>query len=328
MTDILDRLHTAAPVWNAGMGGGLAGPTLAAAVSEAGGLGVLGVGGGLPRAAILAYVDETRRLTRRPFGANIILPMSDGSDIEACFDARVDVLVLFWGDPQPFLADARRRGIAVIAQCGGPDDAVAAADAGVDAVMVQGTEAGGHVKALAPLAETVPATVRALGRRIPVIAAGGLATGDDIATALGYGARAVSLGTRFLASTEAAAVETYKARLLTARAADTVFTDLFDIGWPRANHRVLRNATYQAWEAAGCPPPGARPGEGEEIGTIPAGDDRAPLPRYAVMPPMTGFEGDVDAAALYAGESVERIDAIAPAADLVRRLMEELRAAT
>lgn len=328
MTDLLDRLRNAVPVWSAGMGGGLAGPQLAAAVSEAGGFGVLGVGGGLPRAAVLELVSATRALTSRAFGANVILPMSDGEDIAACFDARVDVLVLFWGDPQPYVADAHRRGMFVVAQCGGPEDAVAAADAGVDAVMVQGTEAGGHVKALAPLAETVPAAVRALGRRVPVIAAGGLATGADVATALGYGARAASLGTRFLASTEAAAVDAYKARVVAARAADTVFTDLFDIGWPRANHRVLRNTTYTAWEAAGRPAPGARPGEGEEIGTIPAGAERVPLPRYAVMPPMSGFEGDLEAAALYAGESVERIDAVVPAAELVTRLLDELRAAS
>ncbi|MEQ8230857.1 MAG: nitronate monooxygenase [Gammaproteobacteria bacterium] len=327
MPDLLDRLHTSAPLWSAGMGGGLAGPALTAAVSEAGGFGVLGCGGGLPRAEVSRLIAQTRALTSRAFGANVILPMSDGSDIEACFDARVPVLVLFWGDVQPFVADAHRRDMYVVAQCGGPDDAVAAADAGVDAVIVQGSEAGGHVKARAPLAETVPAAVRVLGP-VPTIAAGGIATGADIADALALGARGVSLGTRFLACSEAAAHDDYKARVVAAAAADTLLTELFDIGWPAAAHRVLRNAVVSAWEAAGRPAPGARPGEGEEIGTIGRGESQVVVPRYSVLPPVTDFDGDLEAVALYAGESVDRIDAVADAATIMTNLMEELRAAT
>ena len=327
MPDLLDRLHTRAPIWSAGMGGGLAGPALTAAVCEAGGFGVLGCGGALPRAQVTRLIEQTRALTSRAFGANIILPMSDGSDIEACFDARVPVLVLFWGDVQPFVADAHRREMYVVAQCGGPDDAVAAADAGVDAVIVQGCEAGGHVRARAPLAETVTQAVRILGP-VPTIAAGGLATGADIATALAYGARGVSLGTRFLASREAAALGAYKERVVAAGAGDTLMTELFDIGWPAAAHRVLRNATVEAWERAGRPPAGERPGEGEEIGTIGAGEERVGIPRYSVLPPVTDFAGDVESAALYAGESVARIDSIGDAAAIMATLMDELRAAT
>lgn len=326
MPDLIDRLHTPCPIWNAGMGGGLAGPALVAAVCEGGGLGVLG-SGGLPGSAVCDLIAQTRALTSRPFGANIILPMSAGDDIEACFDARVPVLVLFWGDIQPYVADAHRRGMFVVAQCGGPDDAVAAADAGADAVIVQGTEAGGHVKAESPLARTLAATIAVLGP-IPVLAAGGLATGADVAAALDSGARAVSLGTRFLATAEAAAVAEYKARIVAARAADTVLTKMFDLGWPDAQHRVIRNTIYDDWEAAGSPPPGQRPGEGEEIGTIGEGESRVPLPRYSVYPPGTSFAGDLDAAALYAGESVEHITDVPSAAELLARLMDELRAAS
>ena len=326
MPTLLDRLHTRYPIWSAGMGGGLAGPALTAAVSESGGFGVLGTGG-LPGAVVTARIAATRALTSRAFGANIILPMSDGGDIEACFDARIAVLVLFWGDVQPFVADAHRRGMFVVAQCGGPEDAVAAADAGVDAVIVQGTEAGGHVKARAPLAQTLPATIAVLGP-VPVLGAGGLATGDDIASVLGRGAGAVSLGTRFVAASEAAAVDGYKARIVAAQACDTVMTKLFDVGWPDANHRVIRNTAYTRWEAAGCPSAGERPGEGEEIGTIGTGERRISLPRYTVYPATLGFEGDLDSIALYAGESVERIADVAPTASIVERLMAELRAAT
>ena len=326
MPHLLDRLHTRYPIWNAGMGGGHDGPALVAAVAEAGGFGVLGTGG-LPRDAVAQLIAATRALTSRAFAANIILPMSDGSDIEACFDARVPVLVLFWGDVQPFVADAHRRDMYVVAQCGGPDDAVAAADAGVDAVIVQGTEAGGHVKARTPLAESLALTRPQLGA-VPLIAAGGLATGADIAAALQAGAGAVSLGTRFLATHEAAAAPGYKERLVRAAASDTLLTELFDGGWPRAAHRVIRNETVAAWEAAGCPTPGNRPGEGDEIGTIGGGPSPHVLHRYSVFPAVADFNGDLDATPLYAGVSVERIGSLADTATLMDTLMAELRAAT
>lgn len=325
MRTLLDHLNLKLPIWSAGMGGGMAGPALVAAVCEAGGFGVLGAGG-VPGALTSDWIAQIRALTSRPFGANIILPMSDGSDIEACFDARVPVLVLFWGDVQPYIKDAHKRGMYVVAQCGGPDDAVVAADAGVDAVIVQGVEAGGHVKAHAPLVSSVSAAVKVLGP-LPVIAAGGIATGSDIADALALGAQAASLGTRFVTSVEANAFEDYKRRLLEAHASDTVMTTLFDIGWPDATHRVLRNLGYERWEAAGKPGPGARPGEGEEVGELLLGERRVLLKRYSVMPPMHGFDGDLDAMALYAGESVEGIHDIAPAGALVERLLAELRRA-
>lgn len=325
MRTLLDHLNIKLPIWSAGMGGGLASPALVAAVSDAGGFGVLGAGSA-PGALISSWIAEIRALTSRPFGANIILPMSDGSDVEACFDARVPVLVLFWGDTQPYVKDAHQRDMFVVAQCGGPEDAVAAADAGVDGVIVQGLEAGGHVKAHAPLTETLQATLKVLGP-IPVLAAGGIATGADIAAVLDRGAQAASLGTRFVASIEAAACAGYKERIVTAAAADTVMTHLFDIGWPDAQHRVIRNSTYDRWEAAGRPVPGQRPGEKQVVGELLLSEQRILLERYSVIPPLASFDGDLDGMALYAGESVERITDILPAEALVARLLAELRRA-
>ena len=326
MRNLFDHLNPKFPILNAGMGGGLAGAELAAAVNAGGGLGVVGAGA-MPPALIEGLVADTRKLTSKPIGANIIMPMSDGSDIEACFDAEVEVLVLFWGDPQPYVKDAHRRGMFVISQCGDAADASACADAGVDAVIIQGTEAGGHVKATAPLQETLATTVATLGN-LPVIAAGGIATGQHIATALEAGAAGVSIGTRFVASQEARALDEYKHRIVDATSSDTVFTQLFDIGWPNANHRVIRNSTYDQWEAAGEPDSGERPNEGEIVGTYQVGEQKIDIPRYAVYPAALEFSGDIEATALYAGESVDNIDTVQSTAEIMDGLVAELKTAT
>jgi nitronate monooxygenase len=119
------------------------------------------------------------------------------------------------------------------------------------------------------------------------------------------------MGTRFVASDESDAHPRYKARLLQAEARDTALTELFNVGWPASPHRVLRNTTYQAWEAAGSPPSGERPGEGEEV--------VSGIPRYAANLPLAGMEGDVEAMAMYAGQSVGAITEVEPAAAIVER---------
>lgn len=325
MRNLIDRLELDFPIWSAGMGAGVAGPELVAAVAEAGGFGVLGAGGAGGDLTAL-WIERTRALTSRAFGVNLLLPLSRGDDVEACFDARVAVLVLFWGDVQPYVRDAHRRGMFVVAQCGGPEDAVAAADAGADAVILQGNEAGGHVRAAVPLAEQLSATATALGP-LPVIAAGGLARGADLAAALERGAAACSLGTRFVATEEANAFADYKRRLVSACAEDTVLTTLFDRGWPDAPHRVLRNGAYERWQAAGSPAPGHRPGEDEDVGEVEVEGRRLLVKRYAVMPPLARFDGDLEAMPLYAGTSVTGIDDVPPAGAVVARLMDELRRA-
>ena len=173
-TDICRQLGVSHPIWNAGMGGGLAGPALAAAVSNAGGFGVLGMGG-LPEPVINEQILELRRLTDGPFGVNIILPLlgDDDSPIECCLEQRVPVLILFWGDPAPYIDRAHTVGTKVVVQAGSVEEARAAAAAGVDAVMIQGVEAGGHVKSTTSLSILLPATVDAVAP-LPVIAAGGI----------------------------------------------------------------------------------------------------------------------------------------------------------
>ncbi|MGR8946761.1 MAG: NAD(P)H-dependent flavin oxidoreductase [Gammaproteobacteria bacterium] len=325
MSLIHEKLNIRVPIWNAGMGIGIAGARLTAGVSNARGLGVLGAGG-LSSAEIQAQILDVRRLTSRAFGVNIILPLLASNEIETCFDERVPLMVLFWGDVSPYIKDAHRRDILVIAQCGDAEDATAAADAGVDGIIIQGTEAGGHVKASTTLKTNLAQTLKAVAP-LPVIAAGGIATGQGIADALLEGASAASIGTRFLATEEALVTNDYKQRVINAQAKDTVLTELFDMGWPNAQHRVIRNRTYQDWEQHGSAKPGTRRGENESIGFLTVPDGRQELPRYTIFPPVPNVAADPDDLALYAGESCEQVNDLLSVANLMENLQTELRAA-
>jgi nitronate monooxygenase len=165
--------------------------------------------------------------------------------------------------------------------------------------------------------------VDAVGRT-PVIAAGGIADGRGVAAALALGAAGVWMGTRFLASEEAAVDDSYKDRVVAASEADTLYSTLFDDGWPDAPHRVLENSTVEDWKAAGRPPSGERPGEGERVAALP---DGTPVVRYSDVIPLPGMTGDLEALALYAGQSAGLVDAVKPAADIVADLARETLAA-
>lgn len=309
------------PILSAPLGGGTAGPELVAAVSNAGGLGLLGIGG-LPAAAVRQQVRDTRKRTSKPFGAGLLLPFLAGGELEVCVAEGVSAILLFWGDVAPHVAQAKRAGIRVFAQVGSVAEAKTAAAAGVDAIVAQGFEAGGHVRGATSLATLVPAVVQAVAP-LPVVAAGGIATGRGLVAALGLGAEAVLMGTRFLASEESRAAFEYKQRVARACAEDTVHLTLFDNGWPDAAHRVLRNKAVSEWEAAGRPPSGRRPGEGTIVGRMPIGDTMVDVPRYSAGNPMIGFEGDLEYTVLYAGESCSLVNDIRPAAAIVRDTIAE-----
>ena len=242
--------------------------------------------------------------------------------IAAALDARIPVLVLFWGDPAPFVDPAHAAGTKLVVQVGSAEEAAAAARAGVDAIIAQGVEAGGHVRAVDSIWDVLPRAVE-VARGVPVLAAGGITDGTSIARALRMGAQGVSLGTRFVASTEAWVHERYKERLVEATASDTVFGLIFTVGWPDAPHRALRNRTVLAWEAAGSPPEGSRPGEGEVIGTRhePWGD--FPMRRYEVGMVTPTFEGAVELAVMWAGQSVDGVRSVCPAAEIVASLVAD-----
>ena len=311
------------PIISAAMGGATV-PEFTAAVTNAGACGQVGLSGVGP--------DRTRTLIRRvheltdlPFAVNVILDHYDGQEVEAALEEGVPILFLFWGDPSPWVADAHRRGTKVVVQVGSVAEAAAAAEAGVDVIVAQGVEAGGHVRGTTPLISLVPQVVEAVSP-LPVVAAGGIVDGRGLAAALALGADGVLIGTRFLASEEADVHPEYRRRVLAATSGDdTVYSeDLFDVGWPNAAHRVLRNRVVEEWEAAGKPRPGSRADEGGEIGTrrMPDGSIR-PVPTYASATPLTSFDVDLERASLWAGMSVGLVRDVKPAGEIVRETVRE-----
>ena len=294
---------------------------LASAVARAGGLGGLALSWAEPVQA--AEMVKATRLAAAgaPFLANFVLHFPC-EGLEHALSAGVPVVTFSWGIDAARITLAKRAGARVGVQVGSAEGARLACDAGADFLIAQGVEAGGHVQSTTPLARLLP-MVLAVAGDIPVVAAGGIASARDIAAAIAAGAAGAMMGTRFVATHEAAAHDACKAALVAATADETAFTNCFDVGWPFAMHRVLRNTSFTAWEAAGCPQPPHRPGEGEVVFR----ENGADFPRYSDTQPGPDATGDVRAACHYAGTGVGQIDRVEPAGDLVARLGFELHAA-
>jgi nitronate monooxygenase len=314
----LERLGIAAPVVQAGMGGGLSRHELAAAVSEAGGLGTIAVNGAV---AIERELREARKLTGRPVAVNLLLPFARRDWFDAA--AAADVVVTFWGRPK------RRTPGIWLHQCGSVAEARSARAAGADAVIVQGVEAGGHVRGVTPALELLERVRAALPPDYPLLLAGGIADRDDVRRAHEAGAVAAVAGTRFLLSEESRAHPGYTQRLLAAK--ETVLTELFGTGWP-APHRVVANAATAHW--LGDDPRGPKLNRAiNRLSAIGARFTPASLQiRLAraqrstsrmltpIGPTDDGFPTLVDAGPLYAGQSIARISDVRPAAELVAAL--------
>jgi nitronate monooxygenase len=267
-------------------------------------------------------IRETRARTEHPFGVNLVLQWDQRERLEVCLEEEVRVISFFWGDPSPYLAAAHRSGAIVMQTVGNALEAKRMVDIGVDAVVAQGWEAGGHVWGEVATMALVPAVVDAVAARVPVIAAGGIADGRGLASVLALGAAGAWIGTRFLASEEAQTHPVYRELLLKAKETDTVYTSLFDGGWPSAPHRVLRNSTFLNWKAAGCPPTGQRPGEGGVAAVFRDGKQSL---YYEDAIPLPGMTGDMEKMALYAGQSVALVSDVKPAAMIVREIADAAR---
>jgi nitronate monooxygenase len=316
---LLERLGVEYPIVQAGMGGGLAGAELAAAVSSAGGLGTIGI---LPADALRHSIEAAReRAAGNPIAVNLLLPFARRSHFEAASAA--DAVVTFWGRPK------RRTAGIWIHQCGSVDEARAARAAGADGVIAQGVEAGGHVRGTTPALDLLERTRAALGPEYPVLVAGGMADAVDVRTSLEAGADAAVLGTRFLMTPESGALRAYKQRLV--ESSETVLTELFGAGWPRAPHRVLWNEAAERWLTDDRRGPGwlraLNAALSPALARIPL-EQQGRLARLqrAGRPPLGPFAAVdaasnlLDAGPLYAGESVARIDDLRPAAELVAEL--------
>jgi len=281
---------------------------LAAAVADAGGLGMIGTAL-LPPPALRAALDALRARTRGVVGAGFLVPFLD-RDALAVAAGTVRVVECFYGEPDTDIVAAIHRGGALAGwQVGSCDEARRAAAAGCDYLVAQGTEAGGHVRGgvgllplLAQVLEAVP---------VPVVAAGGLATARDVAAVLAAGAAGARLGTRFVASAETGAHPEYVRRLLAARAEDTVLTEAFSVMWPNAPHRVLRSSVEAAERFAD-----------PVVGELTIAGTAMPIPRASAISPSVTTTGAIEAMALYAGESVANVNDVRPAGDIVRELVE------
>ncbi len=293
-------------------------PELAAAVSNSGGLGMLSVTWRTP-SEIRTLLQETRSLTKNPFGINLVLDADVHDKLNICLDEGVKIVSFFWGAPNSYIDICHEAGAVVLHSVGSVSEAQQAAAAGADVIIAQGWEAGGHVRGTIGSLVLVPRVVDAVAPT-PVVAAGGIADGRGIAAALVLGAAGVWLGTRFVASEESLAHQLYKRRLLMAEAEDTVYSELFDIGWEHAPHRTLRNTTIDIWQNAGSPPSGKRPGEGEVIANR---ADGSPVERYSSSMPLETMKGEVEGLALYAGQSVGLVKEIKSVATIMHDLKRE-----
>jgi NAD(P)H-dependent flavin oxidoreductase YrpB (nitropropane dioxygenase family) len=282
------------PIQQAGMGG-VTTPELVAAVAREGGLGMVAAAGLGPN-EVVAHTTAAQGAAGNGarVGVSFLMPFLDVAALEAAAEIAA-VVECFYGDPDPTLTRRVHDAGALAAwQVGSLDEALAAVDAGCDLVVVQGREAGGHVRgttALLPLLAEVRDRVE-----VPLVAAGGIGSGRAMADALRAGADGVRIGTRLVATVEADAHPEYTAALIAAGPADTVLTEAFSLGWPTAPHRVL-----QACVDASPEDPALR----------------------TPFPPTRAFTGDVAAAALYAGESVAHVASVAPVATVLQEILTE-----
>jgi nitronate monooxygenase len=293
-------------------------PRLPAAVSNAGGLGTLGLGWADDAGEV---VRQTAALTDRPFAGNFVLAFDQHHRIDQALSAGLRIVSLFWGDPQGYVDSVHDASGVVMHTVGSVEEARRAVECGVDIVVAQGWEAGGHVWSGVATLPLVPAVVDAVAP-VPVIAAGGIGDARGVAAVLALGAQAALLGTRFLLADEMPIHDEYRRRLIAATETDAEwYRDLYAVGWPGTTHRAIHNSTAEIWQAAGRPPLGSRPKEGEVLAHFASGEA---IVRYEGAPPMVGTTGEIEPLSLWAGQSVALARQSQSAADIVAELVSRL----
>jgi enoyl-[acyl-carrier protein] reductase II len=276
---------------------------LAAAVSNAGGLGIIGAGH-MPTDLLREQIRNAKATTDRPFGVNLMLltPHIDEL-VQVVLDEGVRVVTTGAGNPGRYMADFKQRGIKVLPIAPSVALAKRLESIGADAIIGEGMEAGGHIGELTTMVLT-PQLADAVD--VPVVAAGGIADGRGVAAAFALGAEGVQLGTRFMCAEECTINPDIKARIIKARDRDTVVTG-YSTGKPV---RVIKNKLSRMIEELD------RDNKPEEIETLGTG-------RLA----LAMREGDLEMGSLMAGQVSAMVCTIEPAGDIVRSLVEEAEAA-
>ena len=306
--------------------GAVARHDLVVAVSKAGGLGTLSY---LPPKMFKSELDRVRdSLGKTPYAANLLLPIIEAAHVEACLESDVPIVSLFYGFNANIVSALKEAGKIVLFQIGSLEEAEMVFAAGVDGVIVQGVEAGGHVRGNTPLADLLPQIKKTFPDKF-VSGAGGIVDKTTADACRSLGADAVCAGTRFLASPEAAAHDAYKQRLLDGH--ETVRTNLFGVGW-RDPHRVLKNAAVEKW----CREDGKEPSwlaalhaftrmaskiASSDGGAAMTARQSLKFPMYtpsSLTPEMP--EALIDVVALYASQNVGQITQLQPASDTVSNL--------
>ncbi|KAL6858861.1 hypothetical protein ACP4OV_017863 [Aristida adscensionis] len=306
------------------LGPDISGPELAAAVADAGGIGLVRLPNWPAPDRVRELIRRTRGLTARPFGAAIFLPSPHEENLRAVLEEKVAVLQVYWGEfPRERVEEAHRAGVKVLHQIGSLEEAAKAKEAGVDGIIVQGREAGGHVigqEGLVPLLPKVVDLVSDSG--IAVIAAGGIVDGRGYVAALALGAQGVCLGTRFLATEESFAHPVYKQKLIDMSRTD--YSNVFGRAkFPDAPHRVLETPFYTEWKKK---LPDHETEENQPIiGHSVVHGVHQDIPRFSGTVPNATATGDIGSMVMYAGQGVGLITEIIPAAEVVKRLVTEAK---
>ena len=324
-TRFTDRFGCEYPFACAGMGFAGETPDLAIAVSTAGGVGAIGVGFVQPE-PLRAVIHAVRRAVGdSPFNINFLTIFDNDGQLQVCAEERVPIVSFHWGHPAPrHLALLRDAGVSVWEQVGTAADAKRAADDGVEVIVAQGWEAGGHNYGGLPTFVQVPQMRDALPDAL-LLASGGIVDGRGVAAALALGADGVWIGTRLLASPEANVHPEHHRRLLAADGTDTVRSGIFGPEMPAFNPmRLHRNRVVADWTDRLEEVPTDRSGQPEIGRTLFGGQEHVKL-KFDVLLPVPQTTGDFEEMPWLMGQGVGMVHQIKPAGEIVTEMMADAR---
>lgn len=303
------------------LGPDISGPELAAAVSNAGAIGTLRIPDWESPDYVRDLIHRTRTLTDKPFGIGVVLAFPHKENVEVILEEKVSVLLISWGEyPKELVSEAHAAGVKVIHQVGCVEDASKAIDAGVDAIIVQSRDAGGHVLGQEGLVTLIPRIVDLVADRdIPVIAGGGIVDARGYVAALALGAHGVCLGTRFVATIESFAHPLYKRKLVEYE--KTAYTNVFGRSrWPDAPQRVLETPFFNNWRHL---PDNENEESQPVIGYSTVHGKLKEIRRLAGTVPNATTTGDIESMVMYAGAGVGLVKEILPAGEVVNNLVTD-----